>query len=98
MRLKSLAKPLFIRRVSGDSMSPTLTDGQLVICSSLFKPKLNKVIVVSHNNYEKVKRLKKIEQETVFVEGDNLSSSTDSRVFGPIQYSQIIGRVILPRT
>lgn len=91
-----LNKPLFFRQVVGDSMNPTLSNGKIVVCTSLLAPKNNQVIVFIHNS-EKIKRIKSITKEKIFVVGDNLESSTDSREFGAINRSQVVGRVILPR-
>ncbi len=98
MRLKSLAKPLFIRRVSGDSMSPTLRAGELVLVCSALKPKIGDVIVFRHNDLEKIKRIESIDNGYFFVVGDNKDLSTDSRVFGKLSKDLYKGSVILPRT
>ena len=41
-----------------------------------------------------IKRITKIEDKSYFVQGDNKNASTDSRVFGMIRRSAIIGKVI----
>lgn len=41
-----------------------------------------------------VKRIKKVKMNEFEVEGDNISQSTDSRNFGPIQKNEIIGKVV----
>ena len=78
-------------------MNPTLTNKKIVICTSLLNPKSDKVIVFIQNKKEKIKRIKSIDAEKIFIVGDNVNSSTDSRDFGAINHRQIIGRVILPR-
>ncbi len=41
-----------------------------------------------------IKRIKKVKLNEYDVEGDNTSQSTDSRDFGPIKKSEIIGSVV----
>lgn len=99
--LKSSLKPkklrfLILRRVVGNSMSPTLTHGQLILASGLIKPKLNSLVLVSHSGLEKVKRLKKMDKNRVYILGDNPAASSDSKDFGWIPASSIIASVIWP--
>ena len=41
-----------------------------------------------------VKRIRSIDAAGIRVEGDNPSASTDSRHFGPVDRSQLAGRVV----
>lgn len=116
-------------KVSGDSMNPTLSDGQIVIlkkhCDSY---KMNDIVVFSCRDELCVKRiiglpsenvyltngevyvndvlikpyyyggestLYELDQDDYFVVGDNFNNSVDSRDYGPINSSDIIGKVIL---
>lgn len=97
MRLRKLAKPVFIRRVSGDSMKPTLKHGQLVPASSVLNPKVGSIVIVSHNNLEKIKRVKLITDKHLEIIGDNPEMSTDSRTFGLIDIDSVIGTVLFIR-
>lgn len=94
MLQKKLSKLLIIRRVSGNSMAPTLKDGQIIIASSLKQPKLGAIIVFKHNNREKIKRIKSISNRKIEVIGDNAGASSDSRDFGLIEQDHIIGTVL----
>jgi len=106
---------LTISRVNGESMQPTLMNGQLLVVSeSAFwfsAPQRNDVVIVQYagdTNVHFVKRIVGIPGDTVmynnsplvlgptqyFIEGDNRNFSTDSRVYGPIQKNQIIGKVL----
>lgn len=86
-----------LRRVTGDSMYPTLKNGQIIIVAKPKPPLENQVAVINHNGVEKIKRITKIRDAKIYVEGDNRDSSTDSRVFGWISSSDIAGSVIWPR-
>jgi nickel-type superoxide dismutase maturation protease len=90
-------KLVLIRRVVGVSMSPKLHPGQLLLATPLFR-RLHpgQVVIIDHEGKQKVKRIERIDVDKVFVIGDNLQASTDSRHFGWIQPSQIIARVIWP--
>jgi phage repressor protein C with HTH and peptisase S24 domain len=101
--LKFSGKPrkpsVLIRRVVGDSMTPTLRAGQIVIVSGRFahlRPR--DIVVIRHAGLEKIKRISQIDPlRGVFVVGDNLQASTDSRSFGWLDFDEIVGRVIWPR-
>lgn len=93
-KLKKL-RFLSIYKVSGNSMSPALNHGQLVIVGNWLPEKLNqKIIVFNHEGLTKIKRVKSSDKDGVYVVGDNLNHSTDSRHFGTINYSQLTGIVL----
>jgi len=78
-------------------MYPALRQGQVVVCSSLHGLRKNRVVIIRHDDKEKVKRLDSIKDEKITVVGDNQDQSTDSRDFGKLEKRQIIGVVIYPR-
>lgn len=85
---------MLLRRVTGKSMLPTLKPGQLVMVWGWFyKPKVNDIVVFKHDGMEKIKRIAKIKDNQVWLIGDNLSSSTDSRQFGALPIKSIVGKV-----
>lgn len=89
---------VLLRRIVGDSMTPTLKNGQLIIATGIFQKLVpGNVVVFRHNHIEKVKRLKVINKQEIYLEGDNLLESTDSRSFGWLNISQVVGKVIWPR-
>lgn len=76
-------------------MTPTLRHGQDILSINWFmQPKAGDIVVIKKNGIEMVKRIEKVEDGKVFVVGDNLRESTDSRHFGLINLDQIIGKVI----
>ena len=66
----------------------------MVIPYILSKPKIGDVIVLQHPTKHPllIKRIRKIENNTYWVEGDNKIRSMDSRAFGFVSRKQIIGK------
>ena len=92
--------PIRIFRVKDNSMRPSLTDGDYVIVSQLHylfsKPKARDMIVLKHPKKDLL-MIKRIDRETpygYFVLGDNIAQSEDSRSFGTVDKSLIVGKVI----
>jgi signal peptidase I len=95
--------------VRGKSMEPTFRDGQVVLVGKgglLFGPlKRGDVVVFTRNGQLLVKRVVALPYETapdgtrvpanhIYVVGDNLEVSDDSRTFGPIPLRSVIGKVL----
>ncbi len=91
--------PLRRFTVVGNSMLPMLRSGQdvLVWCWTL-RFRVRDVVAVKSSKIkmpkEIIKRIKKISGDQVWIEGDNLDESTDSRQFGWVSKRDIIGKVI----
>lgn len=87
--------------VFGTSMLPTLKPGQDVLVFNwayLFsKPKVGDIVIIRKNGKEMVKRIQKCHGRSVFVIGDNKKESTDSRDFGLVLRSEIVGKVVYVR-
>jgi len=84
--------------VNGDSMWPTLRDGETVDVSTYSGQDLHvgDLIVFRDPRDESricIKRLKLLEPNGLFVEGDNPdpTASTDSHNYGPISLNSVIG-------
>ena len=90
-------KPLIIRQVTGDSMAPTLLDGQLVIGRQPHDLKRGDVVIVSHNGLEKIKRIENQQGDLIYLLGDNADASTDSRTFGWVEAKCIVAKVVWPK-
>jgi nickel-type superoxide dismutase maturation protease len=84
--------------VQGNSMLPTLTPGQDILSFNWAyigrKPKIGEVIVLNLAGKDMVKRVVRIEDGEIFVEGDNTDESTDSRDFGAVSVEDVIGKVV----
>ena len=87
-----------LRRVIGDSMAPSLLPGTVVFGLRLRSLRAGDVVIVRHQGIDKIKRVQKICENQIFLVGDNLSSSTDSRHFGWLNKDSIRARVIWPNS
>jgi len=86
--------------VSGQSMEPSFAAGDKLFVSRLaykfIKPRVGDVIVINdpRDGRRMVKRILRVENGEYFIKGDNPARSTDSRKFGTIPRSAILGRVL----
>jgi hypothetical protein len=81
-------------------MMPRLNPGKLVIATPLLrKLRPGQVIILEHDGKEKIKRIERVDPEhcQLFVIGDNLKASSDSRHFGWVASNEFRGRVLWPR-
>ncbi len=86
--------------VEGESMTPTFGAGQRVFVNRLAywfrEPKPGDLVVVRDPRDGARLLLKRIDREADggwLVLGDNPAASTDSRAFGPVKKSLIVGKV-----
>lgn len=93
----AVSKTVFLRRVVGRSMLPTLRHGQVVVCWRSARVRVGDVVIVVHNGVEKIKRAKEVRTHHIFITGDNPGESTDSRHFGWLTHDQVVGCVIWPK-
>ena len=87
-------------RVVGNSMENTLKEGDLIIYKRLtrkkFPLKTGDIVIANHPTIKKkliIKRIHSINIYGIELRGDNIYSSSDSRQFGLINQSQIVGIV-----
>lgn len=93
--------PLVPVVVSGDSMEPSLRDGDRLLARRVDAPselRAGSVVVVRRPDRPDlvlVKRLVRREGDGWWVEGDNAARSDDSRTFGPVPDRLVLARVLL---
>ena len=79
-------------------MYPALKAGQdVLVWCWFYKPKRGDIVVIRHRGKEMIKRIKKNYGNNFVVEGDNRRESTDSRQFGLIPGTEIVGKVVYVR-
>ncbi len=83
-------------RVEGDSMAPTLTPGDQVSVDRKAKIAVGDIVVAKHpfkNSVTMIKRVREIDSTgRYFLISDNLQESTDSRSFGAVSRTDILGK------
>lgn len=79
--------------VSGLSMIPTLAPGERLLVRLDGPIVLGDIVVFKRANQFDVKRVIRIEPDGVFVQGDNVQVSTDSRTYGLIPHDNVLGSV-----
>ena len=86
--------PLVIRRVEGHSMEPSLREGQIVFATPLLAAGKGDVVIARPEDRDVIKRVGEISATHLVLAGDNKNHSRDSRAFGKVERSRILGKVI----
>lgn len=87
--------PFKILRVAGHSMEPTIKAGSYILINQWIKKyKTGDIVACNFENYIILKRIVQLNDSMIQIHGDNLSDSLDSRTFGEISRSSLIGKVI----
>ena len=84
----------FLRRVEGMSMAPAFLPGRLVFAWRLRKPRIGDVVIVRHHHLELIKRVSQLDDDRVYLLGDNPVESTDSRHYGWLPMASVLGVVV----
>lgn len=79
-------------------MSPSLRPDRLVLVQSFLLPRgerlIDRVVVFERPEGLMIKRVKQVEGDRIWVEGDNQALSIDSREFGWIRKQDLTGVLI----
>ena len=88
-------------RIRGESMAPTLVDGALVWVDPYAyrrrPPRIGEIALARHpyrTDLRIAKRVVALHRDEVTLLGDNPAQSTDSRSFGPLPVSTLIGPLV----
>jgi len=85
-------------RIQGNSMEPTLLDGDAVLIDPRATIMGGDIVLANHPYKQSVKILKRINKinadGSCDLAGDNEAESTDSRTFGPILSKDILGKAV----
>ena len=81
--------------IEGESMLPAFKPGDRVVVNTSSDVQVDDVVVLRQPCEDRliVKRVARVENGYYIVSGDNDAHSTDSRVFGPVERQQILGKV-----
>ncbi len=97
MRLKTLLRPILVRRVRGGSMAPKIRPGQWIVATTLVRNlHPGQVVIIRRGHSELIKRIERIKADQLFVIGDNLDIGNDSRQFGWLDRQTVVARVFHP--
>ena len=89
--------PIRIFRVAERSMEPTIKEGDYLVLLAFGRLGIGDIVALKHpyKNLTIIKRIVKARVDSIYVEGDNGKSSEDSRRFGFVKKSVVIGKVLL---
>ena len=81
----------------GKSMLPTLRPGQVVFAwhSRNFKP--GQVVIAFVDGREVIKRISRIDNGQVYLQGDNTDPKSGSQSYGPLPDTKVEAVVVFPR-
>jgi len=86
-------------RVAGDSMLPTLAEGQFVLVDPSRRPDIGQLAVADHPTRPDLLVVKRVtaiaEDGGIELGSDNPDAGTDSRTWGPVAPASVIGTVTL---
>ena len=79
-------------------MAPALEPNRIVLAGTVYGDLTpGAVVIVRHDGLEKIKRVTRVKNGRIYVEGDNRKSSRDSRDFGWLTKEAVVGKLIWPR-
>lgn len=93
-----LSGSLLAIKIAGNSMSPVINDGDVVLYDPSAKIEVGDIVFAAHPFMQSVKIVKRVTHidasGSATLAGDNPAESTDSRTLGSIPIKLIQGRII----
>jgi phage repressor protein C with HTH and peptisase S24 domain len=80
--------------IEGLSMIPTYQPGDRVLVKYGSTYTIGDIVLIDFKERIDIKRVVKIEDDRVFVEGDNSAVSIDSRQYGAVKNSRVMAKVL----
>ena len=83
-------------KVSGESMQPTLSEGDHVLVVPCSRAEVGDIVLCRHpyrRDTRIIKRVSAADEHGMTLTGDNAGQSTDSASFGDVSWSRLIGRI-----
>jgi len=81
-------------KVTGNSMSPALEDGDYVITKKPRRYQVGLIYVINHSDLGRIiKRLQDTKHDRCFFIGDNPKASTPASLIGAVERHRVIGQV-----
>lgn len=78
----------------GESMVPALKPGTIVFGVRPKKIRPGDIVIIRHENLDKIKRVKEVQSDKIFLTGDNFLHSKDSRDFGWLETKSVLVKVV----
>jgi hypothetical protein len=79
-------------------MLPAFSHGKIVVGWRFRRPRVGDVVIAKHHRVEVIKRVSDLQDDKVFLLGDNADESTDSRQFGWLPARAIVAVVVTRRS
>jgi signal peptidase I len=86
--------PFSLYKVTGHSMEPVYKEGDLVLSFNYSNPKVGTAVLFNHNRQVYLKRITQIRDNKYYLAGDNQVDSHDSKDFGWVGKSSLVGSVV----
>jgi nickel-type superoxide dismutase maturation protease len=88
---------LMVARIQGDSMLPVYRSGDLVLIRKSSQAKRNQIVIAHRPDREDlliIKRVLTVTSKGYWLQGDNMHSSDDSRLFGEVPKDLVKGIIL----
>lgn len=88
---------IFLRRIVGKSMTPTLKPGQTVLFHQIRNFEVGQIVIAFVGGREVVKRIAKIENGKIYLSVDDKQHAHNGKYFASITDDKIEGVLFWPR-